>query len=363
MNKKIFCALGAFILATALVSCGKGKTSTTQPSTDVSTSVDSPSTSTETSNSSVGNEQEPDVVIPEGMVAVNFRYNYGKNLRFKIVPYYPGDKIEKPSLFDQPQRTGYMFRGWFEDRYCMNAFDFDNTVVPQNGLDIYAGWNVFDADPLGDDAIEDLYEEKTYSITYTSGPGFSYINPNGALIKSADAGDKIEFKLAIGRDYEGTPVVMANSQTLTETQGLYSYTVAGNTTFTVSGLTKVGGNDSNDKNLVSWYFCGEGSLWALDNWSIEDGVQLYENPDNPDDKGQYLGIKFEVGDTFKVTDGSTWFGYEMIDPWVDPANAGKSHFAPKPDGYGGNNIQCTIAGTFDVYVNGSGKLWIQLSAN
>ncbi|MCH5172467.1 MAG: InlB B-repeat-containing protein [Erysipelotrichales bacterium] len=358
MNKKIFCALGAFILAASLVSCGKGKNSGTQPSTDVSTSVDSPSTN----NSTIGSEEEPDVVIPEGMVAVNFRYNYGKNLRFKIVPYYPGDKIEKPSLYDQPQRTGYMFRGWFEDRYCMNAFDFDNTVVPENGLDIYAGWNVFDADPLGDDAIEDLYEEKTYSITYTSGPGFSYINPNGALIKSADAGDVIEFKLAIGRDYEGTPVVTANSQTLTETQGLYSYTVTGNTTFAVSGLTKVGGNDNNDKNLVSWYICGEGSLWGADGWSISGGIQLFENPDNPDDKGQYLGITFAVGDTFKVTDGSTWFGYEKIDTWEDPANAGRSCFEGSPDGFGGQNIRCKVAGTYDMYVNVKGEFWIQVAA-
>ena len=389
MNKKLFSIFSVFFLGAILVSCGKGtsnnSTDTTPSASDTSVSEPSvvtpstdtsnppstselpsaselPSTSTSTSNSSSSSVNPDDVVIPDGMVAVNFCYNYpGDKTYFKVVPYTPGDKVAKLSLFDQPMRTGYMFSGWYEDRYCMKPFDFENTIVPKNGLDIFAGWNVFDADPLGDQAIEDPYTEKNYKITYTSGPGFSYVNPDGALVLTADAGDVIKFKLAIGIDYEGTPVVKANNDTLTANQGIYSHTVTGNTTFTVSGIVK-SATPEPDKNLVSWYFCGEGSLWGADGWSTAGGVQLYENPDNPDDKGQYLGITFEVGDTFKVTDGSTWFGYEMIDPWVDPANAGKSHFAAVNDGYGGSNIQCKIAGTFDVYVNGSGKLWIQLSA-
>lgn len=361
MNKKLFGILSAFLLSVTLFSCGKKDNST--PSTNVpSTNTSVGGTSTNPGNSSSTGPIEPDVVIPEGMVAVNFRYNYGENLRFKIIPYHPGDKVEKPSLFDQPQRTGYAFVGWYADRYCKKSFDFENTVVPANGLDIYAGWNVFDADPLGDDAIEDMYKEKTYSITYTSGPGFSYINPNGALIKSADAGDVIEFKLAIGRDYEGEPVVTANSEILTASQGLYSYTVTGSTTFTVSGLSKKVNDNNNKGNLVSWYICGEGSLWGADGWDISGGIQLFENPDNPDDKGQYLGITFAVGDTFKVTDGSTWFGYEKIDTWQDPANAGRSCFEGSPDGFGGQNIRCKVAGTYDMYVNVKGEFWIQVAA-
>lgn len=345
MDKKFIGLLSIFFLGSVLFGCNNG----TIPDSSEGSSNDSSST---TSNNEVS--------IPEGMVAVNFRNNYKKDSIFKVVAYNPGDKITE--IEELPKRSNHKFTGWYEDPYCLRKFDFDNTRVPDNGIDIYAGWLVSAGLDLKDNDIEDYYEEKMYSITYTNGGGFSYINPDGRLVMSADAGDVIKFKLAIGKDYEGTPVVKANDEILTASQGIYSYVVSGNTIFTVSGLTKDPSGDD-EKNLVSWYFCGEGSLWDSNGWSTEGGLQLYENPDNPEDKGQYLGIKFEVGDTFKVTDGTTWYGYEMMDTWEDPANAGLSHFAPKSDGYGGNNIQCIISGTFDVYVNGSGKLWIQLSAN
>ena len=368
MNKKLSIFVAAFALSMTLLSCNNNNStsvetspSVVEPSINTAPSVP-PSTSTSVSIPNSDDITDPSVVIPDGMVAVNFRYNYGKNYCFKIVPYNVGDKIQKPSLFDQPERSGYVFMGWYEDRFCTTPFDFDNTLVPEGGIDIYANWTVFDADPVGDQAIEDNYETKAYTITYTSGVGFSYINPNGALLKTANAGDIIEFKLAIGTDYEGTPIVKANDTTIEEENGLYRHVVNGNTTFTVSGITKINGQDDDDKNFVSWYICGTGSLWEADDWSISDGVQLYENPDNPEDKGQYLGITFAVGDIFKITNGSQWFGYEMIDPWDDSANAGRSCFVPDSDGFGGNNIKCSVAGTYDIYVNGSGNLWIQVSA-
>ena len=113
---------------------------------------------------------------------------------------------------------------------------------------------------------------------------------------------------------------------------------------------------------VSWYLCGSGSLWGETGWTIEGGVQLFSNPDSATDKGCILSLAVAVDDLFKVTDGTTWFGYDKVDQWDDPSNAGKTNFAALDDGFGGSNIQCTVAGTYDIYVNEQGKFWIQLSA-
>jgi uncharacterized repeat protein (TIGR02543 family) len=115
-------------------------------------------------------------------------------------------------------------------------------------------------------------------------------------------------------------------------------------------------------SLVSWYMCGSGSLWAKDDWSIADGVQMYSNPGSTTDKAMYLAVTFEVGDLFKVTDGTNWSGYDNVDQYDSSTNKGKTNFAGIDDGYGGKNIKCTIAGTYDIYVNSSLKYWIQAHA-
>ena len=113
--------------------------------------------------------------------------------------------------------------------------------------------------------------------------------------------------------------------------------------------------------LVSWYLCGSGSLWGDDGWKTSGGVQLFSNPNNEADKGCILSLPFEVGDTFKVTDGTTWYGYDKVsqESGGSVENKGKTNFKGDNDGYGGQNIKCTIAGTYDVYVNSVGSFWIQ----
>ncbi len=338
MNKKLLSICSVLLLSLTLAGCGNNDEPVEETSSNVSSS-DTSSTPGETS-----------VVIPEGMVAVRFSYNFENDKTYLVVPATPGTKVSSPST---PRRMGYVFSRWYEDPYCMKAFDFNNTVVPDEGLNIYAGWTAFAADPLGEGAEEDPYVAKTYQITYKSGIGFSYINPDGTLIKSADDGDEIKFKLAIGNNYEGTPEVKANGTILQIQNDLYSYIVHSNTTFEVSGLTE----KEVEIGKSGWYICGEGSLWGSDGWDIGGGVSLTINPNNPNDKGMYLGIKFQVNDTFKVTDGSTWFGWEGVNkesPVID-------NFRGVSDGYSGENIQCAVAGTYDIYVNEWGQFWIEAS--
>ncbi len=113
--------------------------------------------------------------------------------------------------------------------------------------------------------------------------------------------------------------------------------------------------------LVSWYIVGQGSF-STNDWQISGGVQLYSNPSGTGDLGCILNMSFVVGDTFKVTDGETWYGYEKVDKWNDPANKGLSCFAAADDGYGGTNFKCTVAGSYDIYVNSSATFWIQSAA-
>ena len=112
---------------------------------------------------------------------------------------------------------------------------------------------------------------------------------------------------------------------------------------------------------ASWWLVGEGATFS--SWTIEGGLQLWTNPDNPMDKGCALNVSFAAGDTFKVTNGDDiWFGYENVDPYDDPMNAGLYCFKGVEDGYGGSNFQCVGSGYYDVYVNMGGVFWIQKHA-
>lgn len=51
--------------------------------------------------------------------------------------FQEGSQIKRPN---DPYRTGYDFIGWFTDKNCTIAFDF-NTLV-YNNITLYAGWNV-----------------------------------------------------------------------------------------------------------------------------------------------------------------------------------------------------------------------------
>lgn len=114
--------------------------------------------------------------------------------------------------------------------------------------------------------------------------------------------------------------------------------------------------------LASWYLVGEGTLFSAD-WNISGGVQLFTNPDNLEDKGCILGLTVAVGDKFKVTDGADiWFGYENVDPYDGEANKGLTSFQGADDGFGGQNFECIVAGTYDMYVNSTGVFWIQDAA-
>ena len=114
--------------------------------------------------------------------------------------------------------------------------------------------------------------------------------------------------------------------------------------------------------LVDWWIVGQGSLFPVDSWTTAGGVQLYSNPAKDTDKGCILSLTIEEGDLFKVSDGDTWYGYNFVDKWDDLSNKGISCFEAKTGIGSDPNICCTVTGTYDIYVNASGQIWIQAAA-
>ena len=76
--------------------------------------------------------QAPEVL----KVTVTFDSNQGTAVDSQLVPV--GDKVAKPA---DPTKEGYTFSGWFTDKGCTNAYDFDADVDgTQPEFTLYAGW-------------------------------------------------------------------------------------------------------------------------------------------------------------------------------------------------------------------------------
>ena len=74
-------------------------------------------------------------------VTVNFDSNQGTAVDSQLVAV--GDKVAKPA---DPTKKGYTFSGWFTDKDCTNAYDFDDPVDgTQPEFTLYAGWKAVPA--------------------------------------------------------------------------------------------------------------------------------------------------------------------------------------------------------------------------
>ncbi len=195
-----------------------------------------------------------------------------------------------------PTREGYIFEDWFVDTYLTVSFNWETQIT--SDWTLYASWKEDETHQSSSEDTNSSSEDESSSEEIVS--------------SSSEEEDQI-------------------------------------------------GHGPDGSTLTSWYLVGSGSLWDSSNgWTVAGGVQLYTNPANLQDKGCILGVNLEVGDTFKVTDGgSTWFGYEKVDTASSSNNRGVTNFIGSNDGYGGQNFQCTVAGYYDMYINGSGVFWIQ----
>ena len=229
---------------------------------------------------------------------------------------------------------------------------------------------------------EDIYDNDhndigdQFAITLSSlnaGDVFTFKHNDEQVKPWPDAGDDENINNAKRNDQELIEVIKSSTNTETlyfkyypvdgfnpEVHG-YSLWLTGYSGEVIPPDPEQHGHGPEGSTLVSWYLVGHGSIF-YNSWSIDGGIQLFSNPNSLTDKGCILGITFAVGDVFKVTDGTTWYGYEKVDTYESDANKGLTCFKGSADGYNGLNFECTVGGTYDMYVNSSGTFWIQSAA-
>ena len=304
-----------------------------------------------------------------------------------------GETVAKPA---DPTKENYTFKQWCEDETGVTPFDF-NTPITTNWT-LFATWTPGGSGGGGGGGGGDITppDPITYPYYVTIGSnteGLTEVDKDAtdpsnlvskykATMESVTAGAQITFTdgnetIRPGSDAEDA--TNKNNKNGSWDDGFTIHNDATNVevwlkkwsdgySFWITGYESGGSIDPSTtphgpegSTLVSWYIVGQGSF-STNDWQISGGVQLYSNPNSTTDKGCILSISFAVGDIFKVTDGTTWYGYEKIDQWNDQSNKGRSNFEGVNDNYGGKNIKCTIAGVYDMYVNSSGTFWIQTAA-
>ncbi len=357
------------------------------PASDPST----PSTPSEPSTPSTPSE-------PTTKYTVTFETNGGTAI--EPVEVAKGDALARPT---DPTKLGFDFENWYEDVALTLVYDFSEPVMAS--FTLYANWTPVQqsTDESDEPETRTIYFKdaawwNNYApMTFVS---FTEIDPSTATEFgtqttwiSYDEVEKFNYvSVEVPEDAEG---IMFIRVYFDETELVNKYGGSCTSFLTIpddkdmfvldgdtwsdhaEGHWAVYGDEpaptSSDTTETStptgedpygpegatksdWYIVGEGATFH--GWNFDGGLQLWTNPSNPEDKGCALNVHFTVGDLFKVTDGNTWFGYEGVDKWDDPSNAGLNCFEGVSDGYGGKNFSCTVEGYYDVYVNQSGSFWI-----
>ena len=176
----------------------------------------------QTSSSSLGSTSLP----ADGKWDVNFMYNYeGNDSIFKTYKIEHNSKIDKKDI-ETPTRSGYDFTNWYKDSACKIEWDFNKDKVTAP-TELYAGWS------------KNNNASTSYSITWTNVEGVVYesINNNNLPIE-AENGETISFKVNVLDNYSGTLKVLVNNNEISATNGIYSFTVNGDVTVNVEGISK-----------------------------------------------------------------------------------------------------------------------------
>ena len=302
-----------------------------------------------------------------------------------------GETVAKPA---NPTKDNFSFVEWCEDSNCITPFNFAMEI--HSDWTLYAKWQSSGGGggggggggeqttgdyyaQIGGQKMAMVADSERIAETQVANYVCTYASLTaGSTIKFLNNEEQVITNVGPDADYDGNH----NNKDGTFDAGYTIHNDATNAkvslrvwedgySFWIEGYTSGGGGGGGEQpgephgpagsTLVSWYIVGRGSF-STNDWQIDGGVQLYSNPASTTDKGCILSISFVENDVFKVTDGTTWFGYEKVNQWDDPSNKGRSNFESTPDGYNGQNIKCKISGTYDVYVNGDGEFWIQAAA-
>lgn len=165
-------------------------------------------------NEYVGNTQEhpnsfdcPETYVYAPLVGLAFDANTED-----AVENMPADQTEidynttAQSPENEPTRNGYTFTGWYTDKECTEAFDFEQALT-ENWTTVYAGWeqneytvtvNYYDIDTNKSIHYSNILTELTWNQEYDASrfdaidiDGYTYVETRGDAVKGTIDGNKV----------------------------------------------------------------------------------------------------------------------------------------------------------------------------
>ncbi len=94
-------------------------------------------------------------------------YVDGEESQSKLYQY--GTKLSINEV-ESPEKAGYKFNGWYRDKNCQNAWDFENDVVTGTTR-LYAGWKAYEQKTNDEFVIFDANSASTYALDTTDTTG------------------------------------------------------------------------------------------------------------------------------------------------------------------------------------------------
>lgn len=135
MKTKLRNKLFLIVLPLLLTGC-KTNVSSLKESSSFKDSVKESSSEQKKSISSVKESSSPEISVDESQPVVTFYLNDGTEGNvYEKKNFTANRRIELP---EDPTREGYLFKGWYTDKECKNAFD--SKERPTESFSLYAGW-------------------------------------------------------------------------------------------------------------------------------------------------------------------------------------------------------------------------------
>ncbi|MCR5184845.1 MAG: InlB B-repeat-containing protein [Bacilli bacterium] len=277
-----------------------------------------------------------------------------------------GEKATKPA---DPARENYEFTGWYEDQVAITPFDFKIAITAD--WTIYAGWKAGSVIPPVDSPYYVTIGTTTYGLEDVTSTATLLDSQTGefkATVSSVTAGQTVAFldsnKVELSENFGAEP---GQNNVSGEVGSFTIHNDASNvmillktwesgwTNFYISGYESGGSSSGihgpDGSTLVNWYIAGSGSLWeGSTGWSQAGAIQMYSNAG---DKACALGVTLAAGDSFKITDFTTWLGYSALN-----GDAKSSFKEAATDG----NIEVVTAGTYKFYLNNSNQIYVLVDA-
>lgn len=164
-------------------------------------------------------ENPPDQTGSTEPTEYTVTYVYGNGAANTVVTVPVGGYAVEPN---DPQRENYRFDGWYEEG-SSEVFNFSEPIRKDTVLT--AHWII--------------PEPETVVIRWMASESTDYLYDAG-VPRSAKVGDTVRFRLRLSPYYEGTPIVTAGGETLTQgMDGYYSFVVKAETMVSVSGRSEI----------------------------------------------------------------------------------------------------------------------------